>query len=156
MLCRVRPVEETPTKRAGTVQFEKTLRGAVPTVPACPGHRWPGTWCRSAQPRPPVTCPRHHPARGRETRCGALPQKTHSAPWGEAADGGRAPIARPRQLTSPAEMGGSMSQYVLPRHRRVRRLLCSGALALGTAVGAVALAEPAAAATHDWTGVAQC
>jgi hypothetical protein len=49
-----------------------------------------------------------------------------------------------------------MSQHNLPRHRRVRSLLCSGALAVGTAVGAVALAAPASAATHDWTGVAQC
>jgi resuscitation-promoting factor RpfA len=49
-----------------------------------------------------------------------------------------------------------MSQHVLPRHRRVRRLLCGGALALGTAVGGVALAAPASAATHDWSGVAEC
>ncbi|MGY1603266.1 transglycosylase family protein [Geodermatophilus sp. SYSU D00815] len=49
-----------------------------------------------------------------------------------------------------------MSQHVLPRHRRVRRLLCGGALALGTAVGSIALAAPASAATHDWSGVAQC
>jgi LysM repeat protein len=49
-----------------------------------------------------------------------------------------------------------MSQHVLPWHRRVRRLLCGGALALGTAVGGVALAAPASAAEHDWSGVAQC
>ncbi|NYJ08907.1 transglycosylase family protein [Petropleomorpha daqingensis] len=49
-----------------------------------------------------------------------------------------------------------MSQHVLPRYRRVRRLLFGGTLALGTAVGAVALAAPASAATHDWSGVAQC
>jgi resuscitation-promoting factor RpfA len=49
-----------------------------------------------------------------------------------------------------------MSQHVPSRHRRVRRMLCGGALALGTAVGGVALAAPAAAATHDWSGVAQC
>ena len=49
-----------------------------------------------------------------------------------------------------------MSQHVLPRHRRVRRLLFGGALALGTAVGAIALASPASAAEHDWSGVARC
>jgi LysM repeat protein len=49
-----------------------------------------------------------------------------------------------------------MSQHVLSRHRRVRRLLCGGALALGTAVGGVALAAPAAADHYDWSGVAQC
>ena len=49
-----------------------------------------------------------------------------------------------------------MSQHVLPRHRRVRRLLLGGALAVGTAVGGVAIAAPASAATHDWTGVAKC
>src|SRR3954454_17951167 len=80
----------------------------------------------------------------------------HGAPWGEAADGGRAPIVRTRQLTSPAVIGGSMSQHVLPRHRRARRLIGSSALAVGAAVGAVALAAPAAAADHDWSGVARC
>jgi hypothetical protein len=49
-----------------------------------------------------------------------------------------------------------MSQHVLPRFRRTRRLLCGGALAAGLAVGGVALAAPASAATHDWSGVAQC
>ena len=49
-----------------------------------------------------------------------------------------------------------MSQHVLSRSSRVRRLLFGGALALGTAVGGLALAAPASAATHDWSGVAQC
>jgi LysM repeat protein len=49
-----------------------------------------------------------------------------------------------------------MSQHVLSRYRRARRLISGGALALGTAVGAVALAAPAAAADHDWSGVARC
>ena len=49
-----------------------------------------------------------------------------------------------------------MSQHVLPRHHRVRRLLFGGTLALGTAVGAVALAAPASAGGHDWSGVARC
>jgi nucleoid-associated protein YgaU len=49
-----------------------------------------------------------------------------------------------------------MSQHVLPRHRRVHRLLFGGTLALGTAVGAVALAAPASAGGHDWSGVARC
>jgi hypothetical protein len=49
-----------------------------------------------------------------------------------------------------------MSQHVLRRSSRVRRLLCSGALALGTAAGSIALAAPAVAAPHDWSGVAQC
>ncbi|WP_448627967.1 LysM peptidoglycan-binding domain-containing protein [Geodermatophilus sp. URMC 64] len=49
-----------------------------------------------------------------------------------------------------------MSQHVLPGYRHVRRLLCGAALALGTAVGGVALAAPASAAEHDWSGVAQC
>jgi hypothetical protein len=49
-----------------------------------------------------------------------------------------------------------MSQHVLPRYHRARRLMFSGALALGTAVSAVALAAPADAATHDWSGVAKC
>jgi len=49
-----------------------------------------------------------------------------------------------------------MSQHVLSRFHRARRLLFGSALALGTAVGAVALAAPASAATHDWSGVAQC
>ena len=49
-----------------------------------------------------------------------------------------------------------LSQHVLPRYRRARRLLCGSALALGTAVGGIALAAPAAAAPHDWTGVAEC
>src|SRR3954453_4447674 len=80
----------------------------------------------------------------------------HGAPRGEAADGGRAPIVRTRQLTSPAVIGGSMSQHVPSRPRRVRRILSGGALAVGTAVSAVALAAPAAAADHDWSGVARC
>jgi LysM repeat protein len=49
-----------------------------------------------------------------------------------------------------------MSQHVLPRYRRVRRLIVGGTLALGTAVGAVALAAPASAGGHDWSGVARC
>ena len=49
-----------------------------------------------------------------------------------------------------------MSQHVLLRHHRVRRLLFGGTLALGTAVGAVALAAPASAGGHDWSGVARC
>jgi hypothetical protein len=44
----------------------------------------------------------------------------------------------------------------MPLQRRVRRLVCGGALAVGTAVGAVALAAPAVAADHDWSGVARC
>ena len=44
------------------------------------------------------------------------------------------------------------------KHARVRRTLRGGAVALGTAaVGIGVLAAPAsAAATHDWSGVAQC
>src|SRR3954447_2737275 len=103
-LLLARPVGETPTPRPETVRSEKPVRAAVPTVPECPGHRWPGTRYRSAQPRPPDTCPRH-------TRDGGggpdttRSRTTHSASWGEAAPGGRAPIVRTRQLTSPAEIG---------------------------------------------------
>jgi LysM repeat protein len=49
-----------------------------------------------------------------------------------------------------------MSQHILSRYTRARRLLCGGAVAVGTAVGSLALAAPATAATHDWSGVAQC
>jgi resuscitation-promoting factor RpfA len=49
-----------------------------------------------------------------------------------------------------------MSQHVLSRSSRVRRAFGGGALALGLSVGAIALAAPASAATHDWSGVAQC
>ena len=49
-----------------------------------------------------------------------------------------------------------MSQHVLPRFRRARRLIFGGTLALGTAVGAVARAAPASASGHDWSGVARC
>ena len=49
-----------------------------------------------------------------------------------------------------------MSQHVLSRFHRARRLMCGGALALGTAVAGIAAAAPASAAEHDWSGVAQC
>jgi LysM repeat protein len=41
--------------------------------------------------------------------------------------------------------------------RALSRSLCTGAVALGaTAIGIGALAAPASAAGHDWSGVAQC
>jgi|tagenome__1003787_1003787.scaffolds.fasta_scaffold20573149_1 hypothetical protein len=49
-----------------------------------------------------------------------------------------------------------MSQHVLSRSARARRLVCGSALALGTAVAGIAAAAPASAAQHDWSGVARC
>jgi len=50
-----------------------------------------------------------------------------------------------------------MSKHAAPRYVRTRRLLASSAVAAGaTAVGIGALASPASASTHDWSGVAQC
>jgi resuscitation-promoting factor RpfA len=49
-----------------------------------------------------------------------------------------------------------MSQHVLSRFSRARRLLFGGALAVGAAAASLTLAAPASAATHDWSGVAQC
>jgi LysM repeat protein len=47
--------------------------------------------------------------------------------------------------------------HVSLKHARVRRTMQGGAVALGAAaVGIGVLAAPASAATHDWTGVAQC
>jgi LysM repeat protein len=71
---------------------------------------------------------------------------------------GRAPIARTRQLTSPAVIGGSsMPKHAAPRYIRTRRALRGSAVAAGaTAVGIGVLASPASAAGHDWSGVAQC
>jgi LysM repeat protein len=50
-----------------------------------------------------------------------------------------------------------MPKHAAPRYVRTRRLLTTGAVAAGaTALGIGALASPASAATHDWSGVAQC
>jgi nucleoid-associated protein YgaU len=50
-----------------------------------------------------------------------------------------------------------MPKHAAPRYVRARRLITTGAVAAGaTAVGIGALASPASAATHDWSGVAQC
>lgn len=50
-----------------------------------------------------------------------------------------------------------MPKHAAPRYVRTRRLLTSSAVAAGaTAVGIGALASPASASTHDWSGVAQC
>jgi hypothetical protein len=50
-----------------------------------------------------------------------------------------------------------MPKHSAPRYVRARRLLTHGAVAAGaTAVGIGALASPASASSHDWSGVAQC
>lgn len=50
-----------------------------------------------------------------------------------------------------------MPKHAAPRYVRTRRVLTTSAVAAGaTAVGIGALASPASAATHDWSGVAQC
>ena len=50
-----------------------------------------------------------------------------------------------------------MSKNTAPRYARTRRALRAGSVALGAAVAGLAvMAGPASAATHDWTGVAQC
>src|ERR687883_2134021 len=49
-----------------------------------------------------------------------------------------------------------MPQHFLSRFGRARRLLGGGALAVGLAVAGIALAAPASAASHDWSGVARC
>jgi nucleoid-associated protein YgaU len=50
-----------------------------------------------------------------------------------------------------------MSKHTAPRYARTRRVLTGGAVAAGaTAVGLGVIATPAEAATHDWSGVAQC
>lgn len=50
-----------------------------------------------------------------------------------------------------------MPKHAAPRYVRTRRLLTSSAVAAGaTAVGIGALASPASASTHNWSGVAQC
>jgi LysM repeat protein len=77
---------------------------------------------------------------------------------------GRAPIARTRQLTSPAVIGGKrMPKNVQLRHARTRRALRSGAVTVGAAavglgamVGVGTSSASAAGGGHDWSGVAQC
>ncbi len=50
-----------------------------------------------------------------------------------------------------------MPKHAAPRYVRTKRVLTGGAVAAGaTAVGLGTMASPAQAATHDWTGVAQC
>ncbi len=50
-----------------------------------------------------------------------------------------------------------MPKHAAPRYVRTKRVLSGGAVAAGaTAVGLGAMAGPAQAATHDWSGVAQC
>jgi hypothetical protein len=50
-----------------------------------------------------------------------------------------------------------MPKHAAPRYVRTRRLLTTSAVAAGaTAVGIGAVATPASASTHDWSGVAQC
>lgn len=50
-----------------------------------------------------------------------------------------------------------MPKHAAPRYVRTRRLLASSAVAAGaTVVGIGAVASPANASTHDWSGVAQC
>ena len=50
-----------------------------------------------------------------------------------------------------------MSKHAAPRYVRTRRLLSGSAVAAGaTAVGLGVMVTPANAATHDWSGVAQC
>src|SRR3954451_11401225 len=67
-------------------------------------------------------------------------------------------FARTRQLTPQAVIGGSPMFEKSLKHALVRRTLRGGAVAVGAAaVGIGVLAAPAsAAATHDWTGVADC
>jgi LysM repeat protein len=83
------------------------------------------------------------------------------APRGEAADRGRAPIARTRQLTPQAVIGDqiTMAKHRAPRYVRTKHALAGVPVAAGaTVVGLSVLSTPAAqaATTHDWTGVAQC
>jgi LysM repeat protein len=83
------------------------------------------------------------------------------APRGEAADRGRAPIARTRQLTPQAVIGDqiTMAKHRAPRYVRTKHALAGVPVAAGaTVVGLSVLSTPAASAatTHDWTGVAQC
>jgi LysM repeat protein len=82
------------------------------------------------------------------------------APRGEAADRGRAPIARTRQLTPQAVIGDiTMAKHRAPRYVRTKHALAGVPVAAGaTVVGLSVLSSPAAqaATTHDWTGVAQC
>src|SRR3954454_2696119 len=81
------------------------------------------------------------------------------APRGEAADRGRAPIVRTRQLTPPAVIGDiTMAKHRAPRYVRTRQALAGVPVVAGaTVVGLGVLSSPAqAATTHDWTGVAQC
>jgi LysM repeat protein len=50
-----------------------------------------------------------------------------------------------------------MSKHSAPRYVRMRRFLTGSAAAAGaTAVGLGVMTSPAAAAEHDWSGVAQC
>jgi LysM repeat protein len=83
------------------------------------------------------------------------------APRGEAADRGRAPIARTRQLTPQAVIGDqiTMAKHRAPRYVRTKHALAGVPVAAGaTVVGLSVLSTPAASAatSHDWTGVAQC
>lgn len=50
-----------------------------------------------------------------------------------------------------------MPKHAAPRYARTKRFLTKGAVTAGaTAAGIGILAGPASAATHDWSGVAQC
>jgi resuscitation-promoting factor RpfA len=50
-----------------------------------------------------------------------------------------------------------MRTHAAPRSARLKRLLSGGAVAAGAAaVGLGVLTTPAQAATHDWSGIAQC
>jgi LysM repeat protein len=50
-----------------------------------------------------------------------------------------------------------MSKHSAPRYARTRRTLSGGAVVAGAAaVGLGVLTTPASAASHDWSGVAQC
>ena len=50
-----------------------------------------------------------------------------------------------------------MSKHAAPRYVRTRRVLSGSAVAAGaTVVGLGVMTSPADAATHDWSGVAQC
>ena len=50
-----------------------------------------------------------------------------------------------------------MLKHAAPRHARVRRALRGGAVSLGAAAAGLAvMAAPASAATHDWSGIAEC
>ena len=50
-----------------------------------------------------------------------------------------------------------MPKHASPRHVRTRRILRGGAVTLGAAAASISvLAGTAQAATHDWSGVAQC